>query len=194
MAGPGPVEARLDDSVPERIQRVTVSATAARTARGSAAGSQLRVWCNVPVRVAFGPSTVTATAADPLLAANTRLEHTVVDADGYVSFLAEGATTLESACWVGANARTKHQPGDQGRRARSSTRTATRRMRTPPRRSSAAHCAPRPTTSWATCGRSRRAVRAGSSSRATRATSAATRARASVPEAHQVLSVAFINR
>ncbi|HET9451739.1 MAG TPA: hypothetical protein VFO83_12680 [Aggregicoccus sp.] len=107
MAGPGPAEARLDDSVPERIQRVTVSAAAARTARGSAAGSQLRVWCNVPVRVAFGPSTVTATTADTLLAANTRLEHTVVDADGYASFLAEGATTLESACWVGANARTK---------------------------------------------------------------------------------------
>ncbi|MBF5041432.1 hypothetical protein FGE12_03470 [Aggregicoccus sp. 17bor-14] len=108
MAGPGPAAAHLDDSVPARLPSTAVTAgTPARTTTFWPAGSQLRVWCNVPVHVAFGQSAVTATVDDALLEANTRLEHLVDSSGGYVSFLADGTTAADSACWVGANSHTR---------------------------------------------------------------------------------------
>ena len=78
-----------------------MSGTPAATASSFPAGSQVRVWCTVPTRVAFG---ATASGDNTLLAANTRLEHTVVGSAGSVSFLAESGS---GTCYAAANTHTK---------------------------------------------------------------------------------------
>lgn len=101
LAGPGPAAARLDDSLPARVLQVSVSGTPAGASSSFPAGSQVRVWCTVPTHVAFGAQ---ANTGDTLLAANTRLEHTVVGSAGSVSFVTDGGP---GTCYAAANTHTK---------------------------------------------------------------------------------------
>lgn len=107
LPGPGPLEANLDPSIPQRMQSVTVSATPARTTGSYVSGAQVKVWCPVPVHYRFGASSVTATSADPLLPANTVLEHTFVTGEFKVGLLADGTAPAPSTCIVGENPRTR---------------------------------------------------------------------------------------
>jgi hypothetical protein len=105
LAGPGPRQAGLDDSLPARIQALSVGKEA--VASGSfGVGTQLRIWCDAPVRVAFGPRGTQATAESMPLAANKRLDHTLAGTQQVVSFLADGEN-VTGTCQVAANTRTR---------------------------------------------------------------------------------------
>jgi hypothetical protein len=112
LSGPGPRQAGLDDSLPNRTQIVKVSTTqSSRTTIALNAGvtgpGQVRVWCDTPVRVRFGPNTVVATAEDLPLAAGTRLERTLTGNELFVAFLAEGELLGRAECHVALNSRTR---------------------------------------------------------------------------------------
>ncbi|MBN1209623.1 MAG: hypothetical protein JXB05_32540 [Myxococcaceae bacterium] len=112
MSGPGPREAGFDDSLPYRTQIVKVSLTqSSRTTTALNAGvtgpAQVRVWCDTPVRVKFGPSSVEATLEDAPLAAKELLEHTLTGDELYVAFLADGELINQRQCHVALNSRTR---------------------------------------------------------------------------------------
>ncbi|MDQ3266791.1 MAG: hypothetical protein M3Y59_24590 [Myxococcota bacterium] len=104
LAGIGPEEAGLDESIG---QIATLSTTAAAV-RSTAfqAGQQLNAFCDAPVHYKLGDATVTATTGDPLLAASTLAQ----------PFLQIGATSLSllsadpavtATCKLGVNRRTR---------------------------------------------------------------------------------------
>jgi hypothetical protein len=105
MAGPGPSEALLDSSLPSRIQALAVGKDA--VASGSfGVSSELRIWCDAPVRLKFGPRGTVASATDMPLAARKRLDHTLVGTEAVVSFIADGEK-VTGTCQVAANTRTR---------------------------------------------------------------------------------------
>jgi hypothetical protein len=112
MSGPGPRVAGLDNSLDRRTQIVNVSATQSKATTtaittGVNGPAQVRVWCDTPVRVKFGPSGLTATIDDIPLAANVRMERTLVGNEQYVAFLADGDLQGRGQCHVALNSRTR---------------------------------------------------------------------------------------
>ena len=88
MAGPGPREAGLDDSLPLRAQTVTLSDTTSRsTATGYDPGAQVSIWCDVDSYLRFGGAGVTASDVDELVPAKTRKDVTLRSGEGYMAFL-----------------------------------------------------------------------------------------------------------
>lgn len=104
MTPPGPAEAHLDDSIPQRTQSVAVTAVSAASATSYAAGAELAIWCTVGSRVHFGGSDVIATGTDTALEAKTLLRHTLVDSETNVAFLGAGA---DGSCSVSQNPRSR---------------------------------------------------------------------------------------
>ncbi|WNG49041.1 hypothetical protein F0U60_36680 [Archangium minus] len=89
LAGPGPREAGLDDTLPARWQEVVLSDTASNKTRTTYDnGTEVSVWCELETYVRFGPTTVTATPTDELLPAKTRKDVIINNGDGFVAFLA----------------------------------------------------------------------------------------------------------
>jgi hypothetical protein len=107
LAGPGPLEANLDPSIPQRMNSVIVSGTSARTSATYATNTEVKVWCDTPVHYRVGGASVVATAADPVLPANTVLERTMKPGEFKVAFLASGTAPAQSRCVVGENPRTR---------------------------------------------------------------------------------------
>ncbi|HEX8698096.1 MAG TPA: hypothetical protein VF815_04620, partial [Myxococcaceae bacterium] len=110
MAGPGPREAGLDDSLDRRTQVINVSlvesrATTTALTTGINGPSQVRVWCDTPVRVRFGPANVRATIDDAPLAAKVLLEHTMTGTEQHVAVLADGDVIGKGQCHVSINSR-----------------------------------------------------------------------------------------
>jgi hypothetical protein len=112
MSGPGPREAGLDDSLESRTQIVTVSGTQSRATTtalttGVNGPAQVRVWCDTPARVKFGPLGVAATIDDFPLAAKALMERTLTGTERYVAFLADGDIINKGQCHVALNSRTR---------------------------------------------------------------------------------------
>jgi hypothetical protein len=112
MNGPGPREAGFDDSLDRRTQVITVSPFESRgTTTGMTTGvngpAQVRVWCDTPVRVRFGPSGVRATIDDAPLAAKTLLERTLTGTQQHVAVLADGDVIGKGQCHVSLNSRAR---------------------------------------------------------------------------------------
>jgi hypothetical protein len=112
MPGPGPREAGLDDTLERRTQVINVSlvesrATTTALTTGVNGPAQVRVWCDTPVRVRFGPSNVRATIDDAPLAARVLLEHTMVGTEQHVAVLADGDVIGRGQCHVSLNSRTR---------------------------------------------------------------------------------------
>ncbi|HYI02757.1 hypothetical protein [Hyalangium sp.] len=112
LSGPGPRTAGLDDSLDKRTQIVTVSATQSKATTtamttGVNGPAQVRVWCDTPVRVKFGNASVAATVDDFPLAANARMERTLVGNEQHVAFLADGDILGRGQCFVALNSRTR---------------------------------------------------------------------------------------
>ena len=104
MNGPGPAAAHLDDSLPSRYNTFTLTTVSKMDQDTYAAGDEVRVYCDGPVHYAFGPSPVTATTADPVLAAKTTLDHVFAGDEARVAFLSE---TGGATCNVGLNTHTR---------------------------------------------------------------------------------------
>jgi hypothetical protein len=112
LSGPGPRVAGLDATLDKRTQIVTVSATQSKATTtamttGVNGPAQVRVWCDTPVRVKFGSSTVAATVEDFPLAANARMERTLTGNEQFVAFLADGDIQGTGKCHVALNSRTR---------------------------------------------------------------------------------------
>lgn len=108
LAGPGPAAARLDESLPQRIQKLDVTKGAV-TSIAYVVGAPLRVWCDTAVRVKFGPRGTVATASDTPLPARTLLERPLTGNEGVVSFLMDGEKDPagQGQCHVAVNSRTR---------------------------------------------------------------------------------------
>ncbi|MGA9524998.1 MAG: hypothetical protein WBV82_26300, partial [Myxococcaceae bacterium] len=107
LAGPGPAEAGLDPSLPQRTQTVAVSGTSTRAPRAWAPGIEVRVWCEAPVRLRFGSAQVVASEADMALAANTRLDHLLVEGESHLAVIADGTAPTDAKCHVAQNSLTR---------------------------------------------------------------------------------------
>ncbi|WP_224245829.1 single stranded DNA-binding domain-containing protein [Hyalangium gracile] len=111
LSGPGPRVAGLDEALDKRTQIIKVSDISARTTTALTTGvngqGQVRVWCDTPVRVKFGPSSVEATTADQPLAARARLDHVLTGNEVHVAFLADGPLQGKGECHVALNSRTR---------------------------------------------------------------------------------------
>jgi hypothetical protein len=112
MPGPGPREAGLDDTLERRTQVINVSlvesrATTTALTSGVNGPTQTRVWCDTPVRVKFGPSSVRATIDDAPLAAKVLLEHTMVGTEQHVAVLADGDVIGKGQCHISIHSRTR---------------------------------------------------------------------------------------
>jgi hypothetical protein len=112
LSGPGPRVAGLDTSLDKRTQIVKVSPTASvRTQTALTTGvngpAQIRVWCDTPVRMKAGTASVSATIEDFPLAANAKVERTLVGTEQYVAFLADGDLQGKGECHVALNSRTR---------------------------------------------------------------------------------------
>jgi len=112
MTGPGPREAGLDDTLERRTQVINVSllesrATTTALTTGVNGPAQVRVWCDTPVRVRFGPTGVRATIDDAPLAAGVLMERTLVGTEQHVAVLADGDVAGRGQCHVSLNSRTR---------------------------------------------------------------------------------------
>lgn len=118
MPGPGPAEAGLDESLPKRILSLPVSATSQNTSSKIGAntrfdfqrfepGQEVLVYCDAPVRVAFGDGATAATSESPQLAANTLLRHVTADGELHAAVIADGDFSATSACSVSVNMKTR---------------------------------------------------------------------------------------
>ena len=111
MAGPGPRDAGLDDTLSARSQTVTLSDTTSRkTTTALAANTQVSLWCDQDVYLRWGDASVTAGYEDEPLSAQTRQDVTVSAGKGYVAFLSRQATsgvTPAPRCYVSANTHTR---------------------------------------------------------------------------------------
>jgi hypothetical protein len=107
LAGPGPREALLDDSLPARIEKRPVTLASVRHPREYPQGAEVRVYCNTPVRYRVGGADVVADATDPLLPANTRLDHVMTEGQSHLAFLGEAPLAPEALCQIGRNPRTR---------------------------------------------------------------------------------------
>jgi len=105
LPGPGPLEANLDPSIPQRMKTVTVSNVSRSTSGTAAVGVPLKLFCTVPTHYRFGGTSAVAALSDPLLPANTVVERAPVTGESKVAFLAEGST--QGTCTVGENPRTR---------------------------------------------------------------------------------------
>lgn len=105
MAGPGRAEVLLDNSLPSRLSNVSV-ASGKGSSNPLVTGAQLRIMCETPVRVKFGPRGTVAAATDTALPAYTRLEHTLTGNESVVAFLLDGPKTGDF-CTVSVNTRTR---------------------------------------------------------------------------------------
>jgi hypothetical protein len=109
LPGPGPAEAGLDATLPQRFEKVALGATSARSARAYGPGIQVRVWCDAPARVGFGDDQLVASSADAHLPANTLLEHWFTDGQTHVAVVASGTAVGGATCAVAQNTRTRMQ-------------------------------------------------------------------------------------
>ena len=109
MAGPGPREAGLDDTLPARTQVVSLSGSASRkTPIGYDTGTQVSVWCEEAAHVRFGDTTVTASTQDELLPARQRKDVVTSANGGFVAFLAQATPDGQAPrCHVAANTHTR---------------------------------------------------------------------------------------
>jgi len=108
MAGPGPREAGLDDTLSLRTQQVTVSdTTSQKIASGYEAGAPVRIWCDVDTYLRFGGSSVTASNTDTLLPAKTRQDVVIQSGQGFVAFLAQQPPPASARCYVARNTHTR---------------------------------------------------------------------------------------
>jgi hypothetical protein len=110
MAGPGPREAGLDDTLERRTQVINVSPFESRSTTtalltGVNGPAQVRVWCDTPVRVRFGATGVRATIDDAPLAARVLLERTLTGTEQHVAVLADGDVIGKGQCHVSLNSR-----------------------------------------------------------------------------------------
>jgi hypothetical protein len=108
MAGPGPAWAGFDDTVPSRIETVTVRNTPARNAAALPQGSRARFICDRPVHYRIGTSTVVASTADPVQPGGQLFEETLAGTNTSFSFLnTSGSPTEAVTCSVAVNPRTR---------------------------------------------------------------------------------------
>lgn len=107
MAGPGPREALLDDSLPARVEKRAVVANSAVHNKAYPVGTDLRFFCNTDVRLAFGGPAVVADENSVLVPANTRFDHTMLAGETNVAIKGEGTLAADPLCQIGRNARTR---------------------------------------------------------------------------------------
>jgi len=118
MAGPGPREAGLDDSVDERTQELILSqAASSRTPTPYEPGNKVSIWCELDAYYSVGGSTVTATTADKPLPARTlkELDKDITSGTGFVAVVSAvpvpprtpGSTTPAPRCHVMRHPRTR---------------------------------------------------------------------------------------
>ncbi len=108
MAGPGPREALLDDSLSARVERRTVVANSAVHNRAYPVGTDLRFYCNTDVRLAFGgPNLVADDENSVVVPANTRFDHTLTEGQTNVAIKGEGPLAADPHCRIGRNPRTR---------------------------------------------------------------------------------------
>ncbi len=102
MAPSGPSSWGFDESLPARIQYFTPSATAAKPPTAYGAGIEVNVGCDAEVRLAFNNGTSPATLTDPLVAANSVINHTFAANESTVSAISTGGAVAH--CWLAQNA------------------------------------------------------------------------------------------
>ncbi|HEX5752078.1 MAG TPA: hypothetical protein VFZ09_38035 [Archangium sp.] len=110
LAGPGPREAGLDDTLSSRQQDVLVSDTSSkRLSSGYEPGVAVSIWCDVDTHVKLGDGTATATRADELLPARTRKDVIMESGKSVAAFLAAQpvATSPAPRCSVARNTHTR---------------------------------------------------------------------------------------
>jgi hypothetical protein len=110
LPAPGPREAGLDDSLPNRWQEVLVSATTSkRISSGYEPGTEVSIWCDVDTHVAYGGSTTTASKSNELLPAKTRKDVFMTSEASLVAFLAAQPVpeTQKPRCTVSRNPHTR---------------------------------------------------------------------------------------
>ncbi|WNG59360.1 hypothetical protein F0U59_35070 [Archangium gephyra] len=110
LTGPGPRDAGLDGTLANRQQNVTVSDTSSkRLSSGYEPGVGVSIWCDVDTHVKLGDAAVTATKADELLPAKTRMDVITENGKSMVAFLAAQpvATTPAPSCSVARNTHTR---------------------------------------------------------------------------------------
>ncbi|HYO69146.1 MAG TPA: hypothetical protein VEU33_24010 [Archangium sp.] len=109
LAGPGPREAGLDDTLANRQQSVALSNTSQKLSSGYEPGVSVSIWCEVDTHLKLGGATVTATTADELLPAKTRKDVIMGSGNSLVAFLAAQpvATTPAPKCTVARNPHTR---------------------------------------------------------------------------------------
>ena len=84
-----------------------MSAASTRVPRAWGPGIEVRVWCEAPVRLKFGSAQVVATEADLALAANTRLDHLLVDGESHLAVIGDGTAPTGAKCHVAQNTLTR---------------------------------------------------------------------------------------
>lgn len=107
MAGPGPAEAGLDDSLPARMQRVAIGSTSNRIASGYAPGTEVRVFCTAGVRLKAGDAKLVATAQDLALPPKTLYQYTFGATETHLAVIADGDFGPASVCSVAENTHTR---------------------------------------------------------------------------------------
>ena len=106
LAGPGPAAANLDDSLPSKIETFSVGPTPVQSQTPVWEGAELRLVCNAPVHYAFGDA-VDASNTDPLLPANTVLDHFIGSGEPHLSVVLDGDAPNAPTCSVALNTHTK---------------------------------------------------------------------------------------
>jgi hypothetical protein len=114
MAGPGPREVGLDDSLEQRAQpqqEVLLSDTVSRrTPTAHPAGTKVNLWCDLDTYYRVGDSTVTASTTDTKLPARTFTDITFASGKDFVAVLSAtppGSMTPAPRCYVAHNPGTR---------------------------------------------------------------------------------------
>lgn len=106
MPGPGPQEAGLDPSLPDRLEPIAITATSTLSLP-HVAGDELLLFCTAPVRWKAGDASVVATSADALLPAGTLARHMLTGAETNLAVIAEGTPGAGASCTLSVDTRTR---------------------------------------------------------------------------------------
>ncbi|MBI3184808.1 MAG: hypothetical protein HYZ28_21940 [Myxococcales bacterium] len=107
MAGPGPAEAGLDESIPSRMQQVPVGLASVTIPSGYAPLARVNVWCDAAVRMAAGDGNVVATASDTPIPKGTVTEVAFKGAQTHLAFIADGDPGPSARCVVAQKTHTR---------------------------------------------------------------------------------------
>ncbi|MBX5481775.1 MAG: hypothetical protein IRZ16_08025 [Myxococcaceae bacterium] len=100
LAGPGPAAAHFDESLPAKVEKITVGSTSVGARTELWDGADVRLYCDAPVHYRFGQDPFDASVDDPLLPAHRMLEHTLGFGEPNLELITDGNAPQGATCWA----------------------------------------------------------------------------------------------